>query len=496
MSRKRIIIISLVVLVLGIFIYRLTVPFWQNGVDDSRIKLKTVQLALVQDLSSKRDPLIVVGRVRAVSEAVIKAETALQVVSVNKNIGDAVTTGEVIARLENSQALFSLNQAKASLRAEEIRLAELEKNLLSVQGTVADSSLAKAISEQDRLVANALSKLLSDDLVAEPESKNYTQTPPIITGRYVGEEGVYKVIVRRGSQWGEYELNVFNLETVREVEVSETEATSLGTRGLFVSFPDDLEDYVDSIWYVSLPNKQSNNYVANYSAYQLALESRKVAINQNETTDSDLALQRTRVNEVQASADLAEANFAKTIIRSPINGFISSLAIKPGDLVSSFETVAVVSSDGEKEIQAFVVPEDRRSINIGSLAKINDKFMAQVVGISPVIDSATRKIEIKLGFNEGEKTDFISGESVRISIERKVSDIDQAIYLPIRAVKMTSIGAVVFTVNEEQKLVSHEVVLGEVSGSNILIKEGLSAEQLIVVDARGLEAGDEVVIGK
>ena len=90
----------------------------------------------------------------------------------------------------------------------------------------------------------------------EPESNNFTQTPTTISGRYVGQEGIYKIIFDRGNQIYDYNVNVFDLEKVLAIEISKTGPTPLGTRGLYISFPDPIRDYINTTWYVSIKNNK------------------------------------------------------------------------------------------------------------------------------------------------------------------------------------------------------------------------------------------------
>ena len=66
--------------------------------------------------------------------------------------------------------------------------------------------------------------------------------------------------------------------------------------------------------------------------------------------------------------------------------------------------------------------------------------------------------------------------------------------IPLSALKIGSGGIVVFTVDENSKLVPHEVVLGTLNGDRVNIMSGVTADTIIVTDARGLQAGETVVV--
>ncbi len=79
-------------------------------------------------------------------------------------------------------------------------------------------------------------------------------------------------------------------------------------------------------------------------------------------------------------------------------------------------------------------------------------------------------------------------------VETEQSGSDTEVIIPITALKVETDRIVVFTVSDEGRLVAHPVTEGPLLGSNILIKEGVTSDMEIVIDARGLNEGDEVEI--
>src|SRR5690606_28196513 len=121
----------------------------------------------------------------------------------------------------------------------------LSADLRSAQADVAIKRAETSNTEIE--VQNAYSELLSTNLVAKPQSAEYMQTPPTISGRYAGvEEGTYKFRVKPKPQPGKYELLVFDLENPDAITIAETGPTALGTRGLYVSFSGDVASYRDT----------------------------------------------------------------------------------------------------------------------------------------------------------------------------------------------------------------------------------------------------------
>ena len=68
------------------------------------------------------------------------------------------------------------------------------------------------------------------------------------------------------------------------------------------------------------------------------------------------------------------------------------------------------------------------------------------------------------------------------------------IIIPIAALKIGSETIMVFTVDAESRLAAHIVEIATLLGDRVEIKSGLTLEMRIVTDARGLQAGEKVLI--
>jgi RND family efflux transporter MFP subunit len=197
------------------------------------------------------------------------------------------------------------------------------------------------------------------------------------------------------------------------------------------------------------------------------------------------------LKQAQAAVDAAQANLNNTIIRAPISGTLNNLSIKLGDFVSAFQQVAVISNNGALEIIAHITPEDRATISSGSKVKIENEYDGWITSIAPAIDPTTKKIEVKIAFT-GET--LTNGESVHLDVARaaKKTAAKGVVALPIASIKIEPNGSVVFTVDENHKLVAHKVTTGQIIGDKIQIVSGVSRDMKLVVDARGLKDGQEV----
>lgn len=86
-----------------------------------------------------------------------------------------------------------------------------------------------------------------------------------------------------------------------------------------------------------------------------------------------------------------------------------------------------------------------------------------------------------------------AGGDVAIIIPKEGVETERSFVLPLSSVKYTPAGALVFTVNSEGVLESKSVETGLVTADAITVK-GLSGDETIVKDVRGLKAGEKVEV--
>ncbi len=265
--------------------------------------------------------------------------------SINVKNNQKVFRGQIIAQLEIADLLADRRIKAGSLESSNIEITEAHDNV------------EKVTREQDTLVASAYRTLLSEDLTAVPDSSTYDLEAPEITGAYSGVEGEYKLIIDKESPNDDfYTLKTFKLEEAK-TEIEKDEPTAIGTRGLFVSFPENISEYNNTTWYVSIPNKKSSSYLANVNAYEQAKNTRESAIQKAKFDEQKVVAKQSGGNS-SAYAELAkiDAEIAKNSIRAPFDGIVTSIDKSVGESIATNEIFASVLGEGKLEV-VLDVPE-------------------------------------------------------------------------------------------------------------------------------------------
>ena len=423
----------------------------------------------------------IAGRVEAETVAELGFETGGIVRSVSAKVNQSVSAGQQLAALNLGTLPAELKSAQADLT---IAKAESGNTILNLE----------AIRDKhDTLVASAYASLLSEGLEAEPQSDDQAQTPPIITGRYIGAEGRYKVrIKRKDTGMEDYELLTFELERTGPIKVSETGATKLGTRGLFINFTDDLVDYQDTIWYVTIPNTKSTSYLANYNAYQEAVRERDRALDEAEaeirTQSAGASINSAKLAQAESDVERIQAQIAERILRAPFAGTVTAVNVDLGESVSANETAISLISRGDLGIEIDLPEIDSIKVKVDDKAKVTlDAFgadlplLAQVVSInrSETLVDEVPVYEARLTF-EQKDGQIVSGMTAEVIIA--TAERLDAIAVPVRTVKQNATGE------------SYVVVIDTDGNLNeTVVKTGLRSSDGYIEIVSGLESGTSII---
>ncbi len=408
--------------------------------DGNKLETLTVQAGeFVQEVS-------VSGKVVAAQNVDLTFPETGRVASISVKVGDTVFAGQSLAAL-------ALGTLSSDLRAAEIDLEEVRK-------------------EQMTLVASAYRDLLSEGLAVIPSSSQNSIEAPTITGLYDGPEGSYKVQIKHGSQatLDEHELRTFGLENTPSVEVEQDGPTPLGTRGLFISFSDDLNLYDDTSWYVDVPNTKSSSYLANYNAYQEAQRARDKAIL---NAEADVARNKTEIGE--------------RILRAPFTGIVTAVDIEIGGLASANEAAISLISADTLQIESFVPEINVSLLKVGEEAEVTldaygteQIFNAIVVAVDPaetVRDGVSTYRTILEFKNKDSRIKSGMTANVVITAERR----DNVISIP-QGVVTSRDGKKFVKILVGGEAAEREVTTGSVSSlGSIEIKSGLSPGDIVIL---------------
>lgn len=234
--------------------------------------------------------------------------------------------------------------------------------------------------------------------------------------------------------------------------------------------------------------------------YQILLKENNVSQQQVDVSESEVLQNKAQVQYVQAELQAAELDLAHTRIKSPINGRIGRTLISKGNVVSpqTKSLARIVELNPMYVIfnvaEAYLVEIQRQRFeNQKNKPATEDKFKirlilpdnteyphtGQVDFIDNAIDPNTGTVLVRSKF-ENPNSLLIPGMYVKTVIARP--KLKPRLLLHASAVQEDQAGRFVMVVNPDKKIELRRITTGKQIGGNLIIKDGLQPDELVVVE--------------
>ncbi len=493
---------------------------------------RTVAVASVAALALDTDPLVVLGEVRSVSQAELRAEKPGEVIRVNVRPGQRVSAGTVLAEIENGAERAAVLQAQGVLAAAQANLAKVRAGdraqdtagaIASAQGSQVSLDAAKdsartAYSQAYTAAADAVYGK-TDDFFQNP----YTVSPSfrVLSATYDERAAVSRERVALGELLTAWQPRATAPLSDAALDERLTQADAdlrrikayLSTISGYISRQDittELSAETKSAQEASLLAARSavDGARSGIAGARTSLANARNAATQGALSVSksiegarpeDLAAAQAQVTQARGTVAAAVAQLERSIVRTPIAGTVTTLNMTRGGYASGQDVLAVVANPGALEVEAFVSATARERLYVGMPVLVGGSARGTVTTLAPGLDPATKKARLTVGLPDN-KT-YVNGQFVELALiedERATSTRaaflpDQGIPLPLTAIKVLPAGLVVFTV-ENDVLKPLPVEEGPITGTRMLVRGELTQDTRIVVDARGLAEGDRVAV--
>ncbi|MCT8088167.1 efflux RND transporter periplasmic adaptor subunit [Acinetobacter sp. C_4_1] len=217
-----------------------------------------------------------------------------------------------------------------------------------------------------------------------------------------------------------------------------------------------------------------------------AVEAERVARNNFETVRlKTAALAPGQVEEAKLREQLAvaQAQLAKTKIRSTVTGTVLTLDVEPGDLIQPGQTLFTIALKGNTEIR---VPLDERNLpqldlqqkaTVISDAYPDQPFPARINFIAPSIDPQRGTVEVRLAVDP--VPDFLR-QDMTVSVNVETNRRERALAIPNDALSGIKGNKAVVLLVRDEKIQRRQVTLG---------LRGLAMSEVV----SGLQDGDQVL---
>ncbi|TAK57180.1 efflux RND transporter periplasmic adaptor subunit [Patescibacteria group bacterium] len=476
--------------------------------------VKVVRTDLAEEVS-------VSGRVKSAQSVDLAFEKGGRVRAVNVKVGDQVFPGKYLVSVDASELLALYRGAQANTLAEKARLDELVRGPRTEEVVVSETKVKNAetlLSEALRNLTNVVSSAYtkSDDgvrnrtekLFTNPRSSSPDFVPQIYDSRLESTIESQRVAVEQTLVAWKKVLDTLTVENVISVIIDAKknltlvknflDNVSLAVNSLTPNTSTTqttIDDYKADL---STARTNVNTAIENLSSAEGEVQSKKVALElaQNDltlvkagNTEEQISQQQSKYDQMVATEENYQAQLAKTTIVSPIQGVVTSVLAKVGEIFSANTVAVSLISEAEFHIEVNVPESDISKIVVGNLAEVtldaygeNVRFPSKVILVDPaetIIDGVPT-YKVTLQFLEKDAR-VRSGMTANIII--KNNPRTQILSVPSRVIFEKNGEKYVKVLVDKKEVVEKKVTTG-VRASN-------GAQEIV----SGLSEGEEVIFG-
>lgn len=214
------------------------------------------------------------------------------------------------------------------------------------------------------------------------------------------------------------------------------------------------------------------------------------------------------LRNLQAQVEEQAATVEKKTIRAPFSGQLGVRNVNPGqylnvgDTVVSLQALDVIYADFYLPQQALARLKLGQTVKMVTDTFANQVFQGTITTIEPIVDSATRNVEVEATFPN---PDFKLKPGMFTRVEVDVGNKQSYLTIPQSAITFNSYGDIVYLVKDSGKkdnknqpiFVAQQVfvTVGDTRGDQIAILKGLHRGDVIVTSGQlKLKNGSQVVI--
>ncbi|MGJ8684947.1 MAG: efflux RND transporter periplasmic adaptor subunit [Nonlabens sp.] len=205
------------------------------------------------------------------------------------------------------------------------------------------------------------------------------------------------------------------------------------------------------------------------------------------TANYDMA--KARLEGAQQMKNEINAQFAYTNITAPFSGVITSKNVKKGDMANPGQPLVSLESPREYDVIAMVPETEISQIKTGTqvtitISSMNETLTGNVKEISPSAQYTGGQYLVKIALDET-AVSVRSGmfATVAFPVEKK-STVEQ-IVIPNTALVTQGQLSGVYTVSESNTAILRWLRLGRITGDQVEVLSGLSANERYITTANG-----------
>ena len=449
----------------------------------------------------------------------ISPRVAEQILTISVKEGDTVRQGQVLARLDDTQLAAAVRKEQALLAEGQAKLLQAEVTQSSVltpvqtlirQNRAALTASRINLSQVTRSYAQQVAA--ADAAVADAQSKVASAQAAIANAQaglqsaQANQQNDNTQLARENSLFSQGAVAKQDVETasttasVQTANVGVAQAQVRVAQAGLQSALSELKSAQeqDAITRAKGP---SDIEAARSTLVQAQSQLKNASANTVQTAAYQATLAGLRADVLSTRADLAtaQAQLAETIIRSPIDGFVSSRLADPGTLASP--GTPIMNLQGLRTVWVNIpIPQEQiAQVAVGQQAAVTvdsvpgHPFTGRVFEIDPSADPSSRDFTVRLSLPN---PDALLKPGMYAQVSLMTQHVRGATVVPLEAVQKDADGSFVWTLAADSTVHRQAVTTGASDDNGVAILSGVSpGEKVVTVNASTLKDGATVVVG-
>lgn len=497
-SRTWLVVIIIILIIVGYYIVKSVFKSPTEGLVTEKVQKGDV----LQEVSET-------GSVKATENISLGFKSIGRIGRINVAVGDSVKKGDILAELDSSQTSAQLQSARAALDSANIQYNKLINGLTPEDVKTYENAVTSAKQDLNNAYDGALNTLNSAYL----DIYNAYSVVVSIQNSYFSaadQQGIVmsaaKSDINNNMQVLKNYLDAAVKSLSNDVLDSATSHTILALDNVFNNLKTIREQCDLGVYYssVSSTNKTSldtqktnintastsvNDLQQNVASLKIALQKAEdnLSLKTANARPEDIDIYKASISQAKANVDALQSQLNDNYLTSPIDGKITDVNMKRGQIVSPSQSAINLLSTEPFQIKAAIYEQDIVNVKTGDDVKINlvafpqQTFAGKVLSIDPaetIIDNVVY-YEVTIEF-PNQPDGIKSGMTADITIEANKKE--NVLRIPKNAVTQID--------NTETVQVMKN---GKIE--NATIATGLEGNDYFEVMS-GLSEGDKIVTGK
>ena len=449
------------------------------------------------------------GSVRATEDISLGFKSIGKISSIEAAVGDNVKKGDILAKLDSSQTLAQLQSAGAALDSVTTQYNKLINGLTPQDLKTYEDAVTSARQDLSNIYGGALN-ILDDAYSSIYNAYNVVATIQNDDFSIADQQGIAVSDAKK-----DINNNIQDVKKYLDVAAgslsngdidSVTSRMLIGIGNIFKDLKIIREQCEQGVYYSEVPsadktsldtqktyvNVASTNVITlqnNISSYKTALQKAEDGLSSKTANarPEDIDIYRAQIKQAQANVDALQSQLNDNYLTSSINGIITAVNVKKGEVVSPNVPVINMLSTEPFQIKVNIYEQDIVNVKIGDDVKINlvafpkQTFLGKVLSINPaetIVDNVVY-YEVTIEF-PNQPAEIKSGMTADITVE--ANKIENVLRVPKNAVVQIDDTDTVQIIRDDKI-------------ENRAITVGLEGNDYFEVTS-GLTEGEEIVIGK